>query len=104
MLLSWPILNVGKAKHAKALRNLQDEQATLTRFDNELKDLEGTIKAKKAAISDAELQLKQLEHDIQQLGKDRTSALHAVENLEKQYDWIEDEQEYVASSLVGIMV
>lgn len=77
--------------HKQAERKLQDEQATLTRFDSELKELEGTIKEKKQKISDADLELKQLEHDIVQLNKDKVAAEHQAENLEKAHDWIEAE-------------
>ena len=78
-----------------ALRKLQEERATLTRFDNELKELEEVIKGKKQAISDAELQLKKLEHDLQALGKDKVTAANFVANLEKMHEWIAEENQYV---------
>lgn len=53
------------------------------------------IKGKKQAVSDAELQLKKLEHDVQTLVKEKTAATNFVANLEKQYDWIQDESECV---------
>jgi structural maintenance of chromosome 2 len=84
-----------KAAHAKAEEKLQEERATLTRFDNELKDLANVIKEKKQAASQADLNLKSLEHAIQVLGKEKTTAIHFVANLEKMYDWIADESEYV---------
>ncbi|TDL23473.1 condensin complex subunit SMC2 [Rickenella mellea] len=80
--------------HAEALRKLQEERATLTRFDNELKDLEAVIKDKKQAISDSELHLKKLEHDLQSLAKDKTAAQNFVTNLEKANDWISEEKQY----------
>ncbi|KAF7981509.1 hypothetical protein HWV62_33069 [Athelia sp. TMB] len=86
-------LQISEAAHAKAERKMQEERATLTRFDNELKELEGVIKGKKQAVADAELQLKKLEHDAQALAKERTSALNFVAGLEKQYDWIQDESD-----------
>lgn len=51
------------------------------------------IKGKKQAVADAELQLKKLEHDVQTLAKEKTAATNFVANLEKQYDWIQDESE-----------
>jgi len=63
----------------------------LTRFDNELKELERVVKEKKQAISDADLQVKKLEHDIQNLAKEKTAATNFVANLERQYDWIVEE-------------
>jgi structural maintenance of chromosome 2 len=53
------------------------------------------IKEKKQAVSQAELNLKSLEHAIQVLGKEKTTAIHFVANLEKMYDWIAEESEYV---------
>jgi structural maintenance of chromosome 2 len=53
------------------------------------------VKEKKQAVSDADLQLKKYEHDMQALTKEKTAAVNFVANLEKQYDWIPDESAYV---------
>lgn len=74
----------------------------MTRFDTELKDLEAVIKSKKQAIADADLQVQQLEHDIQNLGKEQTTAVNFVAALEKQYEWIAEEYEYVSCSDPGL--
>ncbi|KAI0052778.1 condensin complex subunit SMC2 [Auriscalpium vulgare] len=74
--------------HAKANEKLQEERATLTRFDDELKDLDAVIKEKKAQAGDAELMLKKLDHEVQNLAKDKASAATFVSNLEKQHEWI----------------
>jgi structural maintenance of chromosome 2 len=76
-------------------RKLQEERATLTAFDNELKDLDRVIKDKKQAVSDAELQLKKLEHDLQTLESDKTKAGKVVANLEAQFEWIAEENSFV---------
>jgi structural maintenance of chromosome 2 len=60
-----------KESHEKAERKLQEEHATLTRFDNELKELERVIKEKKQAMADADLELTKLQHDIQVLAKEK---------------------------------
>lgn len=80
-----------QAKHAKAEARLQEERATLTQFDNELKTLDDAIKAQKKGISDAELNVKRLEHEISALEKDKVTQVAYVANLEKQYDWIREE-------------
>ena len=72
---------------------MAEERATLTRFDNELKDLDAVIKEKKQAISDGDLQLKRLDHDVQALSKDKTAAQNFVANHEKAYDWILEEKQ-----------
>ncbi|THH05591.1 hypothetical protein EW145_g4689 [Phellinidium pouzarii] len=86
--------NEAGTAHAEALRKLQEERATLTRFDNELKELDGVIKDKKQAISDTELLLKKLEHDLQALTKDKTAAANFVANLEKVNEWIAEEKQF----------
>lgn len=80
-----------QAKHAKAEARLQEERATLTRFDKELKELDDAIKVQKKGISDAELSVKRLEHEIGALEKDKITQGTNMANLEKQYDWIREE-------------
>jgi structural maintenance of chromosome 2 len=72
---------------------LQEERATLTRFDAELRDLDEVIKAKKQAAADADVAIKKLEHDILSLAKEKTAHTTAVTNLEKQYEWIAEESQ-----------
>jgi len=80
------------------LRKLQEERATLTRFDDELRELESVIKEKKQAASDAELAAKRMEHEVQALGKEKTTAQTFVSNLEKQFEWIAEENQCVSCS------
>lgn len=70
---------------------MQEERATLTQFDNELKQLEDVIKTQKTGIAEAELIAKQLEHEISALEKDKITQTGIIANLEKQYDWIREE-------------
>lgn len=81
---------------------LNDERAALVAFDNELADLEKDLKAKKKEIVDAELTLKKAEHDIVLAAKEKSGLELAKENLEKQFTWILDEQQYVP--VVGSVV
>lgn len=76
---------------------MQEERATLSRFDDELKSLERAIKDKKEAIQEADLKISQWKHDITSLEKDKVAASNAATNLEKQYDWIVEDQAYVVS-------
>lgn len=80
-----------QAKHAKAEARLQEERATLTQFDNELKELDDAIKVQKKSISDAELNAKRLEHEMGALEKEKVTQVGNMANLEKQYDWIREE-------------
>ncbi|KAF9220656.1 condensin complex subunit SMC2 [Gyrodon lividus] len=80
-----------EAKHAKAEAKLQEERATLTQFDNELKELEEVIKAQKKGVSDAELNMKRLEHELGALEKEKIAQAGNVTSLEKQFVWIREE-------------
>lgn len=72
---------------------MQEERASLSRFDNELADLERVIKAKKEAASEADLNVQKLEHAQQALTKEKETAAKFVTNLEKQYDWLAEESQ-----------
>ncbi|EIW52907.1 condensin complex subunit SMC2 [Trametes versicolor FP-101664 SS1] len=78
---------------ARAEKKLQEERATLSRYDDELKALEQVIKAKKQEISNADLDITKHEHDIVSLKREMTVAENQATNLEKQYDWIVEEQD-----------
>lgn len=67
--------------------------ATLSRFDTELKELEQVVKEKKALAHNKELHVQELQHKIQGLAKERTAATNQVANLEKQHEWIVQDQE-----------
>ena len=82
-----------QAEHGEAERRLQEERATLTRFDAELHDLEEVIKAKKQAAVDADVSIKKLEHEVQALAKEKAGHLTGAINLERQHDWIAEESQ-----------
>jgi structural maintenance of chromosome 2 len=86
---------IRQAEHGEAERRLQEERATLTRFDTELRELDEVIKAKKQAASDAEVEIKKLDHEVQALAKEKAGHVTAATNLEKQYEWIAEENQWV---------
>lgn len=71
--------------------------ATLSHFDTELKELNRVIKEKKGIISQADLNVQEIQHDIQALNKDKTSAANKVTSLEATYQWIAQDQEWVTT-------
>jgi septal ring factor EnvC (AmiA/AmiB activator) len=87
------LLSALKRSYTKAEFKLQEERATLTRFDDELKDLEIVINQKKDDINTADLRTKELDHECKALNKEKTAASNIVVNLEKQYEWILEECE-----------
>ncbi|KIJ53254.1 hypothetical protein M422DRAFT_222637 [Sphaerobolus stellatus SS14] len=87
-------VNAMDQRYKEAERKLQEERATLTRFDTEVKELEEVIKAKKNAAAESDLKLQKLDHDLQNLKKDKTGATTKVKELEKLNSWILEEQQY----------
>ncbi|KAI9511077.1 hypothetical protein F5148DRAFT_1147055 [Russula earlei] len=72
-------------------RRLQEERATLTRFDTESREQDEVIKARKQAAANAEVAIKKFEHDLQALTKEKAGHVTAATNLEKQHEWIVEE-------------
>jgi structural maintenance of chromosome 2 len=75
-----------------AQAQLEDEQAKLTGFDDELRDLEDASRSKSAQIMEEGLELQKLGHQLEKLHKDQQSAAQLVSNMEKEHDWIAEEK------------
>jgi structural maintenance of chromosome 2 len=86
LICSW------KTSHDEVEATLKKERADLTRFDEELQDLDRVIKEKRQAVADAQLNIKGAEHSITTLQKERSAGLNAVAALEKGNPWIETEK------------
>ncbi|KAI1926597.1 Structural maintenance of chromosomes protein 2 [Ophidiomyces ophidiicola] len=82
-----------KEAHDFAQAQLEDEQAKLTRFDDELRDLEEAKRSKTARITEEGLELQKLGHQLEKLQKDQHNAAQAVSSMEGEYDWIEEEKD-----------
>ena len=72
---------------------MEDEQAKLTRFDDELRDLEEAKSSKSAQITEYGLELQKLGHQLDKLNKDQQNAAQMVANMEREHDWIEEEKD-----------
>ncbi|KIJ99285.1 hypothetical protein K443DRAFT_680122 [Laccaria amethystina LaAM-08-1] len=79
--------------HAQAAVKLEEELATLGRFDTELKELERVIKEKKESISQAEITLKEIEHAVVNLQKEKVTAGNDIVKLQKLHPWIEEDKD-----------
>jgi len=84
---------IQQAEHGEAERRLQEERATLTQFDTELRELDEVVKAKKQGPSDADVAIEKLEHEVQALAKEKACHVMAATDLEKQYEWIAEENQ-----------
>jgi chromosome segregation ATPase len=82
-------------EHGEAERRLRVERATLTRLNIDLRELDEVIEAKEQAVSDAEVAIKKLNHEVQALASEKAGDVTAATNLEKQYEWIAEESQWV---------
>ncbi|KAF6752689.1 nuclear condensin complex protein [Ephemerocybe angulata] len=81
-----------EAAYERLNAELEEELATLKRFDAELKELERLIKEKKEVMDQVDLSVGKLQHDITNLEKEKNAAQNLITQLEKQNEWIEEDQ------------
>ncbi|KAB8349829.1 hypothetical protein FH972_023842 [Carpinus fangiana] len=84
--------NTAKETQEQAQAELDDERAKLTGFDEELKSLEDASRSKSTQITEEGLESQKLSHVLEKLQKDCNVALQALAQMEKEYDWIDDEK------------
>ncbi|KAG5302139.1 condensin subunit [Histoplasma ohiense] len=82
-----------KKAHDLAQAQLEDEQAKLTGFDDELRALEEASRSKAARITEEGLELQKLGHQIEKFQKDQQNAAQLVASMEKEHEWILDEKD-----------
>uniref|UniRef100_A0A093VDL7 Structural maintenance of chromosomes protein 2 n=2 Tax=Talaromyces marneffei TaxID=37727 RepID=A0A093VDL7_TALMA len=82
-----------KDAHDIAQAQLEEEQAKLTSFDDELGDLEQAIRSKNARITEESLEAQKLGHQLEKLHKDQQAAAQMVANMENEHEWIEEEKD-----------
>jgi structural maintenance of chromosome 2 len=82
-----------KDAHDLAQANLQDEQAKLSGFDEELQALEDAIRSKNSQTTEEALEQQKLGHNIEKQEKEQHAASQTLSHLSEAHDWIEDEKE-----------
>ncbi|KAJ6013871.1 RecF/RecN/SMC [Penicillium herquei] len=82
-----------KDAHDIAQAQLEDERAKLTGFDEEMRELERTIKSKSSQITEEGLEMQKLGHQLEKLQKDQHNASQAVAHMEQEHEWIADEKD-----------
>ncbi|KAJ9609850.1 Structural maintenance of chromosomes protein 2 [Cladophialophora chaetospira] len=82
-----------KSNHDIAQAELSDEQAKLTGFDDELRELERAKSKKSKQIAEEALEGQKLGHAVEKAQKDAQSAAQLVSALEKEHDWIDDNKD-----------
>ena len=76
-----------------AQAQLEDEQAKLTGFDDELSALDQASRSKSAQITEEGLEMQKLGHQVEKAEKEQQAASQTLVQLEKEHDWIADEKE-----------
>ena len=79
--------------HDVAQAELNDEQAKLTGFDDELRELEQAKSKKSKQVTEESLESQKLSHAVEKAQKDSQGAAQLVAALEKEHDWIVDNKD-----------
>ena len=79
--------------HDVAQAELNEEQAKLTGFDDELHELEQAKSKKSKQITEESLESQKLSHAVEKAQKDSQGAAQLVAALEKEHDWIADNKD-----------
>jgi structural maintenance of chromosome 2 len=87
-----------KDAHDLAQANLEDEQAKLSGFDEELKALENAIRSKNSQTTEESLEQQKLGHNLEKLEKEQQAASQTLTHLSESHEWIEDEKEQFGRS------
>jgi structural maintenance of chromosome 2 len=87
-----------KDAHDLAQANLEDEQAKLSGFDEELKSLEDAIRSKNSQTTEESLEQQKLGHHLEKLEKEQHAASQTLTHLSENHEWIEDEKEQFGRS------
>jgi len=81
-----------KDQHDEAQAALNDERAKLSGYDEEIADLERAFKRKSQQIADERLEAQKLGHTIDNFSKAQQQAQQTLAVMEKEHDWIYEEQ------------
>ena len=81
-----------KDQHDEAQSALDDERQKLSGFDEEIADLEKASKRKAQQTADEKLEAQKLVHAIDNFAKAQQQAQHTLTTMEKEHDWIHEEQ------------
>jgi structural maintenance of chromosome 2 len=79
--------------HDIAQADLFDEQAKLTGFDHELRELEQTIQSKNAQITEENLDKQKLTLEIEKFVKEKETSAETLKKLQSEHDWVKTEYE-----------
>ncbi|KDN40089.1 RecF/RecN/SMC protein [Tilletiaria anomala UBC 951] len=82
-----------QAEVDKLEEQLFEERAAQSASDDELNVLRNAVKKKRQGIADADLTVKQLQHEVERLEADYATAEKGIDQLEQQFGWIQTDKE-----------
>lgn len=72
---------------------LQSERDKLSAFNEEIKELGAATKQKMSEMTEANLQIQVLTHEVERFQKDKQAAQQIVTDMERKHEWIADNKQ-----------
>lgn len=79
----------------KAQENLEQERQLISAVNEELKELERLHKQKSSEVTDHNLEIQKLEHEMDRQNREHQHSRDMVASLEEEHEWIADQKQYV---------
>ncbi|CAG8465644.1 10085_t:CDS:10, partial [Dentiscutata heterogama] len=77
-----------KSSLDNAQSELDNERNILSAFDEEIKELQTAIKTKTAQMTEVQLEISRINHELERFLKEKQTAQQAILQMEQNYDWI----------------
>ncbi|GBC02978.1 hypothetical protein RclHR1_04910011 [Rhizophagus clarus] len=73
---------------------LEKEREILSAFDEEIVEFQTAVKAKTSQLTEAQLEMSKINHDIEKVQKDVVAAQQSVLRMENEHDWIVNQRQH----------
>lgn len=83
---------------AESQQELKEERAIMNAQNDEYKELCAFLERKKKELANLGLKIQKITHENDQFQKERLTSEQSVQDMEKRYDWIADEKQFVSPS------
>lgn len=79
----------------KAQEDLEQERQLISAVNEELKELERLHKQKSSEVTDHNLEIQKLEHEMDRQNREHQHSRDMIASLEEEHEWIADQKQYV---------
>lgn len=83
---------------AESQRELEEERTIMNAQNEEYKELCAFLERKKKELANLGLEIQKMTHENDKFQKERLTSEQSVQDMEKRYDWIADEKQFVSPS------